>query len=251
MKKNSLEKIDKNYLDFPLFSVFNSVGLHGFSDFGYFDTHSLFWSVVRLFTCYYRVIYPIQENKKIVDQFMESDIESFIIRQRIILNDIAYIIWQLIPDERGLKNPTGGVHPSNKEMRIKDLVKNIEKDKDKFFDLIDIFERNDFWISEITNKRDGIIHYKQKVILMGGDRDEKKFITIDSAMRSDDDKNISVVFEFVNNNMKFLWDFMNVDIKNWIEKYVEDNNIGYKKVDDYGAIRCPGTHLFRSINYGE
>ncbi|GAI26536.1 unnamed protein product, partial [marine sediment metagenome] len=64
-------------------------------------------------------MHPIYTNQTIIRPYIESDIESFIIRQRIILNDIAYIIRQFLPKElRGLKNPKGPTHSLNKEMRI-------------------------------------------------------------------------------------------------------------------------------------
>ena len=71
---------------------------------------------------------------------MEADIESFIIRMRVVLNDIAFVIRQLFPaNTRGLKGPRGGTHPKNREMSIIDIIEFLEKEGTDYPELANAF----------------------------------------------------------------------------------------------------------------
>mgnify|MGYP001561779454 CR=1 FL=1 len=209
-----------------------------------------------MFLHYQRIINPIYRNQTIVVPSMESDIESFIIRQRIILNDIAYIIRQLLPKEsRGLKNPRGKTHPLNKEMRIKEIIDYVEQNKTNFKELYEILEKNKNWILKMREQRDGIVHYKSKVILLE-DELNVSFIILDAAgtlefesMNNGERRIISTpVFEFINTQTKSLWNFLNADLKKWLEEYIKDKNMKYIEISKGSEIICAGVSLFREIN---
>jgi hypothetical protein len=109
---------DTQALSVPLFGVLGSLGFSKFGDCHYFNHNALFWSLTRLYGYYHRVIEAVVLPRQ-QRLFLEADIEGFIIRMRIVLNDIGYILWQLLPaNHRGLKGPKGKTHPHNKEMSI-------------------------------------------------------------------------------------------------------------------------------------
>lgn len=90
-----------------LTGVLGSLGSSHFGSFHHFDHGTLFWSLTRLFGDYYRVV-SVLELPRQKRPFLDADLEGFIIRLRIIQNDIAYIVWQLMPsNQRGLKGPKG------------------------------------------------------------------------------------------------------------------------------------------------
>jgi hypothetical protein len=246
----------ENDLETPFFGIINNLGFSHFQNFHYFATDTLFWSLSRLFLHYHRILYPIYKNQVINRSYIESDIESFIIRQRIILNDIAYIIRQILPVEsRGLKGPKGGVHPSNKDMRISDIIDYVEKNKNKFSGLHKIFEKNKSWILEIRNQRDGIEHYKSKMVLFET-KPDISFAIFDAARTEKTEPTedggerviMTPVFKFINIQTKSLWDFLNIDIKNWIREYIKDENMKYKEIGKNSRMSCIGIPLFKEIN---
>lgn len=247
---------DTNYLKTPFFEILNNLGFAHFGDFHFFATDTLFWSLTRLFSHYHRIINPIYSNQTTVRPFVESDIESFIIRQRIILNDIAYIIRQLLPKElRGLKNPKGPTHPHNKEMSIKDIIKYVEKNKTEFKELYEVFKKNENWMSEMRTQRDGIVHYKSKVILFGT-KPYLSFAILDAAGTEKTEVTpeggrkvvMTPIFEFTNIQTKSLWDFLNIDLKKWLEDYIKEKNMTYKEVGKDNRMSCIGVPLFKKIN---
>lgn len=247
---------DNNNLKTPFFEILNNLGFSHFGNFHFFETNTLFWSLTRLFSHYQRIIYPIYKNQKIIRPFIESDIESFIIRQRIIINDIAYIIRQLLPKElRGLKDPKGPTHPHNKEMSIKNIIKYVEQNKTEFEELFKVFKKNENWISEMRNQREKIIHYKSKVVLFET-KPDFSFAIIDAAGTETTEVIPGVgrrvimtpIFEFINTQTKSLWSFLNIDLKNWLEFYIKEKNMTYKEVGKDSRMSCLGIPLFKEIN---
>jgi len=243
----------KNYLETPFLQILCNLAHSHFNDIHYFKTGRLFWSFTRLFSYYFRIIKPLKNNQSVNRLFIESDIESFIIRQRIILNDIAYIIRQILPARlrglRDLNNPT----QFKKEMSYKDLKKFVEKSCD-FQDLAKIFEINDKWISEIKQARDGIIHFESKAIIFLTEP-EFTFTIINAAGEGEigsapDNRSVSKIpiFTFINNQLLSLWNFINEDLKNWLQDYIKDKKMNYREICQESEISCIGISLFKEVN---
>lgn len=243
----------KKFLKTPFFYILNNLAYSHFKNFHYFATDRLFWSFTRLFTHYFRIIKPLKNNQLINRSFIESDIESFIIRQRIILNDIAYIIRQILPPNmRDLKGPNGPT-PFKKEMRYKNLKKFVENNCN-FGSLAEILEKNNEWVLAIEQAREGIIHYKSKAIMFET-KPELTFTIINAAGigeigSASDDKSILKIsiFTFINNQMISLWNFLNVDLKEWLQDYIRDKEMNYKEVCKDSVISCIGISLFKEVN---
>jgi hypothetical protein len=247
---------DTNNLKTPFFEILRNLGFAHYDNCNFFATDALFWSLTRLFSHYYRIIHPIYTNQITACSFVESDIENFIIRQRIILNDIAYIIRQLLPKSlRGLKNPKGPTHPHNKEKSIKDIIKYVEKNKTEFKGLYEVLKKNENWMSEMRTKRDGIVHYKSKVVLFET-KPDLSFAILDAAGTEkivetpEGGKGVIMtpIFGFINTQTKSLWDFLNIDLKKWLEDYIKEKNMMYKTVGRDTKMSCVGIPLFKQIN---
>lgn len=248
----------ENNLKIPFFEILNSLGFSHFDNFHYFATGTLFWSLTRLFLQYQRIIYPIYTKQTIIRDFSESDIESYIIRQRIILDDIAFIIWQLLPKEScGLKNPNGPIHLHyfNRRMSINNIIKYVEKNQTEFKRLYEVLEKNKNWIIEMRDQRDGIVHFKSKVLLFET-KPDISFAIIDAAgaKKTEPTDNggervvTTPIFEFINTQTKSLMEFLNTDLKRWLEDYIKDKNMTYRKIGGDTEITCIGIPLFKEIN---
>ena len=116
-----------------------------------------FWSLTRLFGCYKRVIsvLPLPFEQR---YFLAADIENFVIRMHVVLNDIAYVVRQLLPKNvRGLKGPGGGTHPKNQEMSIIDMIDFLIESADQFPELSAAFAKASDWISILRDRRNNVL----------------------------------------------------------------------------------------------
>ncbi len=222
----------------------------------YYDSSTLFWSLTRLFSYYERIIRPIYTAQSYFHPFIESDIENYIIRQRIILNDIAYIVRQLLPNTiRGLKGLNDGAKSKNIEMSIMDLYKYLEKNTTEFEGLHEIIKKNMVWILKLRKQRDRIIHYKAKVLLFET-KPDISFAILDPSGKvetittpeGEQKLVLTPVVEFINSQTKSLWEFINIDLSKWLEDYIKRNNISYIEVGKDSRMSCVGIPLFREIN---
>lgn len=126
---------DPHSLYVPLFEVLDAIGFGEHENFRHFNTGTLFWSLTRLFGCYERVL-SVTALAREDRPFLDSDIEHYIIRFRIVLNDVAFIVRQVMPsDLRGFKGPAGGVHPKNREMSVFKLSEYLSKNSSTFLSL--------------------------------------------------------------------------------------------------------------------
>jgi hypothetical protein len=145
---------DKDTLPVPLFGLLGLAGLSG----GHFDIGTLFWSQARLFGFYYRVLTALSRERE-ERPFLEADIESFIIRFRIVLNDVAYVVRQLLPTSlRGLEGPKGNRHPKNQEVSISDVVRFLGKNSTEYTELANAFSANATWMHKLKAQRDNVVH---------------------------------------------------------------------------------------------
>lgn len=160
---------DPHSLYVPLFESLDAVGFGEHENPHHFNTGTLFWSLTRLFGCYERIMSVI-DLKREERPFLDADVESFIIRFRIVLNDIAYVIWQLLPkNTRGLKGPRGGTHPRNREMSVFLLTEYLTANASTYSELTTAFSDATPWITRLRNDRDNVIHYKSKVVIFEGE----------------------------------------------------------------------------------
>ena len=202
----------------------------------YFEQSALFWSTNRLFSFYYRIVTVY--NPKIAysgdKSFLDADLESYIIRHRIILNDIAYAVWQLL-ELCGLNvglSPKGGVHPKNRELSFFDLEKKLSTNSDSRLDgMRGVIQRGATKFSFLKDQRDNIAHYKASILVFG-DGPDFDFAIMNAAGTmptvSDGDTTKLVlknVFRFTNEPHLFLWEWMNGELTDSIVSLAQANGI--------------------------
>ena len=123
---------DTNSIRVPFTDTLMAYGHGQYSSPYYFDDGTLTQSLWRLFETYYRIILACQSKPVNVLPFIEGDIEHFMIRFNIVLNDVGYILRQLYPtNERNMPSPSGAVHKLNKEMSINQLFEFIGKHREQ------------------------------------------------------------------------------------------------------------------------
>jgi hypothetical protein len=106
----------RDSLPVPFFATLHAIGFGEHGNLHHFETGTLFWSLVRLFGHYERIA-EVLNRPSHQRPHLESDIESYIVRLRIVLNDIAYVIWQFLPKStRGLKAKRG--HPRSSSLLV-------------------------------------------------------------------------------------------------------------------------------------
>lgn len=156
---------DPDSLYVPLFEALDAVGFGEHGNPHHFNTSTLFWSLTRLFGSYERILSVLDVSR---DQrpYLDADIESFIIRFRIVLNDVAYVLWQLLPpNTRGLKAPKGGTHPRNRELSIFTLAEHLLGSPQEYPELAEVFVEAEPWMRRLKDQRDNVVHYKSKVLI--------------------------------------------------------------------------------------
>jgi hypothetical protein len=202
----------------------------------YFEQFSLFWSVNRLFSFYYRIVsvYNPKTAYSGDKSFLDMDLESYVIRHRIIQNDIAYSVWQLLElfgFDIGL-SPNGGVHPKNKELSCFDLEKKLSSNSDPRLDILrTTIQVGAKKFSFLKDQRDNISHYKSAILIFGEGPDFEFVImnaagTMPTINSGGVTKLVSKnVFRFVNEQHLFLWEWMNGELTDAIVALAQANNI--------------------------
>lgn len=242
---------DPHGLPVPLFEVLRAIGFGEHDNPRHFNTGTLFWSLTRLFGCYERVMaalpLPFMERP-----FIEADIENFIIRFRIVLNDIAYVVWQLLPQNtRGLKGPRGETHPKNREISVLALANFIEKNANNYPDLAAAFSTALPLISRLRNDRDNVIHYKSKALVF--DTAPPSFALINAAgtgrseatLEGDSRLVLEPIPIFVGGQLLLLHNFMHKDLAAAIRAHAVKANLKLVPVGWNERMRCIGTMRFK------
>ena len=233
------------------------------ANFGVHKTHrnnehfgTLFWSLERLFGYYHRIMYALPQPRT-EHHFLAADIESYIIRFRIVLNDIAYLVWDILPhNARGLKGPRGGTHPKNREMSIFTLADFIYEESASYPELAQAFASASSWMNRLRNDRDNVIHYKAMVIVF--DCKPPAFAFVNAAhtmpLEPTPDGGHKIVMlpvdEFINGQMLALHTFMHSDLSSAIIAHVARVGlIPQPNGRDFQIqIRCLGIETFKHVN---
>ena len=245
---------DPNSLDVPLFEVFYSLGFAHHNNFHHYDVGTLFWSLTRLFGCYHRIMSALPLPREL-RPFLDADIESFIIRMRVVLNDIAFVVWQLFPSNtRGLKGPSGGTHPKNQEMSIVDLTTFLERTQADYPELANAFGKAKSWIDRLRNQRDNVVHYKSKALVFKSDPISFALINAAGTQRQvpTPEGGSTLVSEpvadFVNSQLLAIHNFMHVELVSAIRAHAERFDFEYVQVGGNPQMACIGIDLFRKAN---
>jgi hypothetical protein len=217
--------------------------------FRHLEIGTLSWSLIRLFGCYERImsVISLPRNER---EFLDADLEYFIIRFRIILNDIAFIVNQILPKNvRDLKGPSGPdkKKPQNKEMSIFNFVTYFKANVTTYPEFAKIFSKAESWIIRMRKDRDNIVHYKSKAMIF--DTTVPSFALLNAAndqpMESTPEGGTKLVLEpvgeFVNSQFLALNHFMHQELVEAIKTYAIRVGI---KIGHFGGIPHSCVQLF-------
>ncbi len=254
---------DLDSLPSPLFEEIHALGHWNFNSHAHFEVGSLFWSLTRLFGFYDRIV-SVYDSKGVGPNhrnavFLASDVESFIIRFRVILNDVAFVFRQLYPPKlQGLLQLEHGRRDRNKEMSFRELHKFLKRVPQLHPSLLAAIESNRSWLYTPVRQREDILHYKAMVLIFEPDNDNRGFAIIKAA---GDEPSVATpeggrrlitmpVFKFVNEQTVNLVRFINTDLVHALNAYAHDNGLVQKPLGIPGSSRmtCAGIRLFRQIN---
>lgn len=255
---------EQGSMKMPFFEIVENIALGQFGQVNYFGTGSLFWSLSRLFGYYSRIMesyisYKTSGNREQIG-IMAADIESFIIRDRIILNDIAFIIRKMYPDQiRYFKNPPHvPVHPLNREMSIIDLYSSFDKNPGVHFEMKKVLDKNRDWIMSIKDSREKIIHYKHKIVLFYPENNEISFALMGAALDEptelfpDGSRRLILtpVYNFINNEMVSLLRFLNFNLVEVYRNYIRAGKVKSVQVGIEGSTKIvgPTIGMFTRLN---
>lgn len=245
---------DKQTLSVPLFGVLGSFGFSHYGNYRHFNENALFWSLTRLYGYYYRVVEALALPRE-QRPFLEADIEGFIIRMRIVLNDIGYILWQLLPsNRRGLKGPKGNTHPKNREMSILSIAEFLQEESEEFPEFASVLAANLGWISKLKDKRDNVVHYKAKALVI--ETTPVSFSLVNAAGTEAQEAIpeggrrlvTTPVHDFVNGQTLSLHNFMHTDLADAFKQYIDRLKLHYQEVGSTPRMACPGIELFKQVN---
>lgn len=245
---------DPHSLFVPLFEALDAIGFGEHDNFRHFNTGTLFWSITRLFGGYERVMAAV-EMPRDERPFLDADIENYIVRFRIVLNDIAYVIWQLLPSNtRGLKGPRGGTHPRNREMSIFTLAEYLKDQCAIYPELAAAFEKAFPWMTRLKNDRDNVVHYKSMVVVF--EAESPSFALLNAAGTERMEKTpeggqkllLEPISEFVNSQMLALHGFMHIDLASAVRAHASRFNLKSVQFGRDRRITCIGIHRFRHLN---
>jgi hypothetical protein len=237
-----------------LFEALDAISFGEHKNLYHFNTGTLSWSLTRLFGCYERVMSAMDLPRE-QSPFLDADIESYIIRFRIVLNDIAYITWQLLPkNTRGLKEPRGGTHPRNREMSILSLVKFLNEHSAAYPELAAVFSKATPWMTRLKNDRDNVVHYKTQVVVIETEPLSFALINAAGTQRTEATPEggkrlvLEPIADFVNGQMLALHGLMHEDLASAVRAHAARLNFKLIQVGCDHRMSCIGVKRFRSVN---
>jgi hypothetical protein len=245
---------DPHAIEVPLFAALRAIGFGQHENVHHFEVGTLFWSLTRLFGCYERVFASL-ELPFGQRPYLEADLENFIIRFRIVLNDVAYVVWQVLPkDARGLKGPRGGTHPRNREVSVFSVAEFLQKNESAYPELATAFASARPWMDRLKNDRDNVVHYKSKALVF--DSDPPSFALINAAgterSESTPEGGSRLVLEplpsFFNGQLLALHTFMHHDLAGAIRAHASRLSLRQIPVGSNERMTCMGIKRFKEAN---
>lgn len=246
--------IAPDYITTPLFGVLRAIGYGEHNDLDYFKSHALFWSMERLFGCYERVM-SVLELEPDQRPFLGADIESFIIRFQIILNDIAYIIRRLLPvGAQGLPAFKGNVDYRNREVSMASMIDKIQRNGSDYPEFQQILAEASAWLLNLRKNRNDVVHYKAKVIVFESGPPSFAFLAsagTEETVKAEDGSSRVVtipVESFINGQMLDLHRFLQVTLVDAIRTYAERVGLKYVQIGTDARMAAFGITRFKRVN---
>jgi hypothetical protein len=211
----------------------------------------IFWALTRLFGCYDRVVAACEEySTSSADglTFVAAlEIEHFLIRLRVLLDEVAYDIRVRLPRTvRGLGQPQGP--GASKHFSINDLLKFVNKHATFCQYLSRLLESNRGNIHQYIELRDDIAHFRAQALIFLGDAMSVGFIGSRENATSQHRIPHSDLLTYVNNATMWMWRFLQRDVVAYFRARVENGELGFAHVGiGPRRIGMPGIIRFKQV----
>jgi hypothetical protein len=225
-----------------------------------FDQGALFWSLSRLFGCYYRIVAVydpegLGPNTKDYT-FLEADIENFFIRVRVVLNNLAFSLRKLYPKKvPGLaswsESGAGRMKASFRAYRDFILSKPHYHPA-----MTEVLIANQGWLQVMIDHREDVLHYTGMAVVFEPNKSSRSFSILRSGVPPEPNrpvKQMYPVFDFINLHMRHMLTFIDVDLLRAVTAYADEYSLNRRPlgIPHSGRMQSPGTGLYRLVNHIE
>lgn len=216
-------EVKENQIATHLGTILDGVGgnkLGGYS--------GIFWALVRIFRSYDIICNSYDAHKDNADKFdldVEADVEHFLIRLRVVMDEISFVIRMSMPKVvRYLSQPGGEGNPDYYQFSINQFLRFTSKHKDIFPILTKLFDKNRESIGKYIGLRDYIAHFRARAIVFSGPA-----LSVGLIGARDDPRNFTRprvdLQDYVDEIMLWLWAFIEFDVVEYFRERIESGDL--------------------------
>ncbi len=217
----------------------------------YRSSSGVFWALTRVFGCYDRVAAACEEySASRADEltfFAALEIEHFLMRLRVLLDEVAYVIRIRLPQTvRGLGQPKGPGPMQYKQFRINELLKFVQDYPESSPYLTRLLEGNRDNIHKYIELRDDIAHFRAQALIFRGETMSVGFIGAREAAQSPRTVPHTDLRTYVNSATIWMWQFLQRDVVAYFRARVENGELGFAPLGiGPHRIGMPGVARFK------
>jgi hypothetical protein len=220
-----------------------------------FGSHSgTFWALTRLVGCYERlsILYESYALSKADDVCIEAEleIEHFLIRLRVLIDELAYAIRAHMPLEvRGLGKPQGPGPVQYQQFSISKLLTFVRKNPKYSEALTTLIESNRTQIDDFVSRRNDIVHFRAKAIVFSTETMRVGFLNSRLSPRAGSVQHTDLR-EFIEPALVWVWRFMQSDMVQYFRNEIAAGTLKFEKIGiGPHKIHMPGSiRLKRLLN---
>lgn len=176
---------------------------------------------------------------------MDADIESFLIRLRVMFDELAFVIRSFMPIYvRHLSSPEGGVPANYKYFSFNSFLKYVSKYPEADPLLTHLVDGRKTFFKEFIEKRDDIIHFRAKAVVFVRDQLGVGFLDKNLDYSSGSSIQIRDLAPYVAGAITDLWNFMNDDMVSYFRTLIGSGRLRYKPLG-IGCVIMKGTGVAR------
>jgi hypothetical protein len=195
-------------------------------------SHSgIFWALTRLVGCYERLGFLYGEYASSKNDALcydaELEVEHFLIRLRVLIDEISYIIRSFMPKKvRGLSEPEGPGPLEFRQFRIRKFLRFVSANPNYSTALTNLIEKNRSAIDRFISRRDDIVHFRAKAIVIRTDRMMVGFVDRNLAKIRDTLPHEDLM-QFVNPSLAWVWHFMQSDVVEYFGELIQEGTLDF------------------------
>jgi hypothetical protein len=224
-----------------------------------FDLGSFFWSLSRLYGCYHRII-AVHDPEKLGPNtgdytFLDADIENFIIRVRVVLNNLAFCLRKLYPKKVPGLTSWADSGKGRMKASFRAYLSFITEYPDYHPAMTKVLEANRQWLQTMLEHREDVLHYTGMAFVFEPSKDTRSFAILRTGVSPEhlpSKMQLFQVFEFINEHMCLMQRFIDVDLVCAVTAYADEyklKRISRRVVGTHGRMQSPGIELYRLVNH--